>query len=124
MNCTEEHAKSVIIDTKLPLLCNKSFHGEVVVNLKITAIELTHGPISLEIVADHPYIPGEWDTHPFMYVEKSSYNGSSVGEIVENTAAVRGILQELVNLEKLPLYTSTDISHRMRLIKALCLFWC
>ena len=73
---------------------------------------------------DCPYKEGEWDSHPFMYVEKVFLeSGGRVDNIIENTPAVKALLTELIN--PMPnMYTTIDICHYMRLIKALTLFWC
>jgi hypothetical protein len=109
---------------KLAILCNHRDHHETLVNLSVKVVALKHGPLAIDIRVDSPYRIGEWITHPFLHVDPMLIEKNCViGNIVEDTPAVRALIDELV--KPLPnMYTSDDISHYGRLIKAINLFWC
>lgn len=97
------------------------------VPIKITyeVRELTYGPVlNIRIKCDVPYIEGDesyWSDHPFMW-EKHVEDGRKVENIVDDTPAVRALVAEL-SAPPVNLYTTTDCSHKGRIIRALCLFW-
>jgi len=96
------------------------------ITLTITAIELTYGPvIDLTIHVSEPIFERmDWEDHPFMFITKfESEDESTAGDIIDDTPATRALIDELVCTENKPLYTTTDCSHKGRLIRALSLFW-
>jgi len=97
------------------------------VSLTITANELNYGPvIELIITTNIPYDsknPLEWDDHPFKYVDsKHKENNYTIADIIDDTPAVRALIEELVAAPK-SLYTTTDCMHKSRIINALTRFW-
>jgi hypothetical protein len=91
--------------------------------LTVKAIELNYGPvISFSVTVDKPCNDTEdWDDHPFMHI-KDMESPTEVGNIVEDTPAVRALIEELV-AEPKNMYSTTDCTHRGRLIRAIMGFW-
>ncbi len=118
-----KHTKSVIVDRSIVVYGSMMYSEDnEPITLRVKAIELDYGPvINFTVSADKPYKNTEdWSDHPFMYVELESPN--EAGNIVEDTPAVRALIQELVGESK-KMYTTTDCTHRGRLIKAIMGFW-
>lgn len=122
--CVKTRTKSVLVKSNITVLGNKSGQ-HVPITLSINAIELNYGPvIDITIRADVPYHETgfvDWSDHPFMWakhVEKGAY----ISNIVDDTTAVRALIDELVAPEK-ELYTTTNCTHKGRLIRAICNFW-
>jgi hypothetical protein len=83
--------------------------------------------IELLITSDTPYDsnnPMEWDDHPFKYVDSNHIeNNDTVADIIDDTPATRALIEELAEFEPKKLYTTTDCTHRSRIIRSLTLFW-
>lgn len=99
----------------------------VPIKLHIKVVALTYGPvIDISIRSSVPYIRSgfvDWTDHPFLWVEESHLEkGKMVGNIIDDTPATRALIDELIKPEQ-NLYTTTNCSHKGRLIRALCLFW-
>jgi hypothetical protein len=120
--------KSTLAETTLTVECMR-FNSvkKVPVQLSIKIYELNYGPVlDYEIKCNVPYThPMEWDDHPFMYCKQDDEQPKRYKSenIIDDTPAVRAIIQELVKKEPFQLYTTTDCSHRARLIAALETFW-
>ena len=103
--------------------------GPTPIQVKVTAYKLDYGPvIDLTITVNVPYTgPMNWSDHPLMLTKQDrddkNAHRSSIGEIIDDTPAVRAILNELVQPEKFKLYTTTDCTHRAALIASLEFFW-
>ncbi len=100
------------------------------ITMTIQVLELNYGPcLDWTLTVDVPCEKGWiWDDHPLLLcrARKSEDNEepvSKVGEILDDTPAVRAMLAELCNPEPKKLYTGTDCTHRARLIAALELMW-
>jgi hypothetical protein len=92
------------------------------VETTIQVLELTYGPLHVLISTETP-MPEEFHIHPFMYVPKDHLNyGTSVCEIVEDTPAIRALINELVS-EPVKMYTTEPSAHKARIIKSLTNFW-
>lgn len=128
--------KSTLVDTIITISSSGSsfdnddeFNGmdRVPIQVTIKAYELSYGPvIDYDIKVSVPYTnPMDWDDHPFMYLKQDNAQEkrTTSGNIIDDTPAVRAILQELVKAEPFKLYTTTDCTHRARLIAALDSFW-
>jgi hypothetical protein len=96
----------------------------VPVKLHILAITLNYAPlIYYAITSDTPLKnPLLWDDHPFKYLTDLE-STSKVSNIIDDTEATRAIFLELLAEPQNKLYTTTDCSHKGRLINALSLFW-
>jgi len=100
----------------------------VPIKLSIEAIILDYGPvINLEIISDTPYFDDgmlSWSDHPFQWLDKKYFeDGEAVGNIIDDTPATRALINELASSEPYKLYTTTDCTHKGRIIRALSLFW-
>ena len=118
-------AKSLLAKSVYTVTANK-MGVSTPVTLTVEAIELNYGPvIDITIRVSHPVINAmDWDDHPFLFISKyESEDRCTVGDIVDDTPAVRALIDELVNNEPKKLYTTTECSHKGRLIRALTLFW-
>ena len=126
-----KRTKSVLVDKSIVITgSNMSSIADQSITLTVKAIELNYGPvISFSVTVDKPcnnqYNWGDWrydwDDHPFMYIdpEGSPYE---IGNIVEDTPAIRALIEELV-AEPKNMYTTTDCTHRGRLLKAIMSFF-
>jgi hypothetical protein len=117
--------KSLLAKTVITVTGNRS-GVRVPITISVEAIELNYGPlIDLTISVSHPLTtPMDWDDHPFMFITKfESDDKSRVGNIIDATPATRALLDELLQTEKRSLYTTTECSHKGRIIRALSLFW-
>lgn len=118
-----KRTKSVLVDKSIVVYGSMMYsEGEEPITLRVKAIELNYGPvINFTVTVDKPCKNMEdWSDHPLMYVELESPN--EAGNIVEDTPAVRALIDELV-AEPKKMYTTTDCTHRGRLIKAIMGFW-
>ena len=118
--------ESTLVDTTITVTGTK--YDAVPIQVKVTAYKLNYGPvIDLTITASVPYTNFmEWSDHPLMHLKHDKNEAgarSSMGEILDDTPAVRAILNELVQPEKFKLYTTTDCTHRAALIASLEHFW-
>ena len=117
--------KSILIDKSIVITGTPGEAPCRPITLHVLAKELNYGPvIDVTITSDTPFdssTPQEWDDHPFKYV-KNMENKVTVGEIIDDTPAVRALLQELVAPAS-NLYTTTDCTHKGSIIQALSLFW-
>ena len=118
-------AKSILAKAVITVTAKK-MGQPTPITLTIEAIELNYGPvIDLTIRVSDPLIDKmDWDDHPFMFITKfESEDESTVGDIIDDTPATRALIDELVSTETKSLYTTTECSHKGRLIRALSLFW-
>ena len=120
----ESRTKSIL--SKGSLTVQGSKDGEPVpMRITYEVRELTYGPVlNIRIKCDVPYDKdGDdyWDDHPFMWADHVE-EGTKIGNIVDDTPAVRALVAEL-SAAPTKLYTTTDCTHKGRIIRALCLFW-
>jgi len=115
--------KSLLAKTVITVIGNKRGR-DVPINLTIEAVELNYAPlINITITSDVPFSNlVEWDDHPFMHV-KEVENGDSYENIIDDTAATRAIIDELVKNNIKKLYTTTNCTHVSHLINAISHFW-
>lgn len=117
--------KSILIDKSVVVTGTPGEAPCCPITLHVSAKELNYGPvIEVTITSDTPFDPSnreEWDDHPFKFV-KNVENKVTVQEIIDDTPAVRALLQELVAPAS-KLYTTTDCTHKGSIIQALSLFW-
>jgi hypothetical protein len=96
------------------------------IQVYITVYELNYGPaLDYTIKCSIPFTDVmDWADHPFMYSNKGqSGKKTRSSNIIDDTPAVRAIIEELATKEPFKLYTTTDCTHRARLIQALESFW-
>ena len=114
--------KSVIADVHLTVEGENDEGTTVPITLHVRALELNYGPvIHFEITASHP-LTDDWYNHPFRYA-KEYVEDDSVGNIIDDTPAIRAMIAELVSTEERKLYSGTAEEHTARLIKAITMFW-
>jgi len=112
-----------IADTTITVIGTKQDSTEVPIKITIVAYQLNYGPvIDIQIKCDVPYVYGEWIDHPFRTVYTNDFN-NEISEIIDDTPAIRAIIEELINPEEKKLYTTTDCTHRAALIASLNYFW-
>jgi hypothetical protein len=107
--------KSILHETTVTI-------GETEASIQI--IELTYGPLHVLIKTEEP-MPEDFHIHPFMYVAKEhlSYR-KMVCEIIEDTPAIRALINELVAKEPVKTHATEPSAHKARIIKCLTNFWC
>jgi len=89
----------------------------------VQVIELTYGPLHVLISTENP-LPEDFYIHPFMYMPKEHLkNRNMVCEIIEDTPAIRALIDELVSREPPKMYTTHPAAHKARIIKSLVNFW-
>jgi hypothetical protein len=121
-NWLATRTKSVIADAHLTVEGEKNNDETIAITLHVRAIELNYGPvIFLEITANHP-MTADWSHHPFRYA-KEYMEDNSVGNIIDDTPAIRAMIAELVSTEERKFYSGTAEEHTARLIKAIAMFW-
>lgn len=115
----------VILDTTLTVNGMSIDCSHVSILMKVKVYEMDYGPVlKIKILTnvrftDH-MLGGD---HPLMYADEFLEEGKRlVSEIVDDTPAVRALINELVS-EKIKLYTTTDCTHKARLIKSILSFW-
>lgn len=116
--------KSVLVDTTLTV--DSSLDGmEVPVSVHIRVLELNYGPVLyFEAKSSVPMGDSDlWDDHPFQWSQKWLEDRSTVANIIDDTPAIRAMIQELVTVEKRVFYAGTDAGHKARLINAIAMFW-
>jgi len=117
--------KSVLADTKFTV--DSVLDGvETPVSVHIRVLELNYGPVLyFEAKSSIPMGDDEfWDEHPFQWSTKwLEDNRSTVANIIDDTPAIRAMIQELVSTEKREFYTGTEAGHKARLINAIAMFW-
>ena len=132
-----ENYKSTLVDTVITVQGTKmttdscDFTEEASdttpIQVSIKVYELNYGPVlDYTITSSIPFTNVmDWTDHPLMYVKKNHYDEKkSISEnIIDDTPAVRLLIQELAAKEPFKLYTTTDCTHRARLIQALETFW-
>ena len=118
-----KHTKSILYDSTITVIGSNDLN-DIPIQLHVKAIELDYGPlIDFEVSTSVPFTTSiEWPDHPFM-CSKEYMEGNTVGNIVEDTPAIRALIAELVSSEKRKFYTTTDCTHKARLIKAIASFW-
>jgi hypothetical protein len=125
------NVKSVLHDVTITVLGRQAQSREYVpINLTIKALELNYGPcIDLSITVDVPCEMGwTWDDHPLLLCRARQEHDRDepvrgCGEIIDDTPAVRALLAELCDPATRILRSTTDTTHRARLIAALEMFW-
>lgn len=119
----KEHTKSVIADATI-MVTGSNYDHDVPITIHVKALELDYGPaIYFEVSSSIPYTDTHnWSDHPFM-CSMGYMDDGKVGNVVEDTPAIRAMIAELVSGQKKMLYTSTDCTHKARLIKAIASFW-
>ena len=115
----------VILDTTLSVSGMSIDCSRVPILMKVKVCEMNYCPVlKIKILTnvrftDH-MLGGD---HPLMYADEFLEEGRRlVAEIVDDTPAVRALINELVS-EKRKLYTTTDCTHKARLIKSILSFW-
>ena len=106
--------KSILHDTVITI-------GETETTVQV--IELTYGPLHILITSDKP-LPEDFHIHPFMYVANEHLSHRSmVCEIIDDTPAIRALINELVT-EPVKTHATESSAHKARIIKCLTNFWC
>jgi hypothetical protein len=118
----KNHTKSVLVDKVIIVIGTRD--TDVPIELHVKAIELDYGPvIDFEVKASVPFTDVvEWSDHPFA-CSTDYMEGNKVANIIEDTPAIRALIEELVSEHKRKLHTTTDCTHKARLIKAIASFW-
>lgn len=124
MEWQREHLKEVLVNTAIVVTGANDNDDNVKITLDIKAGVLSYGPvIDFQVTSSIPFTNlAFWADHPFM-CSKEYMEGNTVGNIVEDTPAIRVLIMELVSSEKRKLYTTTDCTYKARLIKAIASFW-
>lgn len=111
----DSKTSSILIDTTVKITG---------ISVSVNVVEMTYGPLHVSITTNEKFSGDIMDQHPFMYAPAHLItDGNRFCEILENTPAVRAILEELANPAPLNLYTTTQMCHTARLIKSLANFW-
>jgi len=116
--------KSVLVDTSFTV--DSALDGvETPVSVHIRVLELNYGPVLyFEAKSSVPMDDSDlWDEHPFQWSKKWLEDSSTVANIIDDTPAIRAMIQELVSTEKREFYTGTEAGHKARLINAIAMFW-
>jgi hypothetical protein len=117
------NTKSVLIDTTLRLNCETIDNDILPIEMRLHVIELNYGPVlNFKIISDIPYNDTMYE-HPFMYSKEYMSGEYKTGSIIDDTPAVRALINELVDSNKTHLYTTTHCTHVARLIRAINGFW-
>jgi hypothetical protein len=119
-----KHLKEILVNTTIVVMGANVNEDDVPISLDIKAGVLNYGSvIDFQVTASVGFTNLTfWGDHPLMC--SSEYmEGNSVGNIVEDTPAIRALIMELVSSEKRKFYTTTDCTHKARLIKAIASFW-
>ncbi len=112
----ETKETSVIMDT--------SIETEGIV-LFVKVVSLKYGPLQCTLHTEKAFSGDITENHPFMYMDTRYVTaGRTVCEFVEDTPAIRAILQEIATPDAVEMFTTTQICHKARLIKSLVNFWC
>jgi hypothetical protein len=119
--------KSVLVDTKFTV---DSVLNDVdtPVTVHIRVLELNYGPVlyfqAKSSIPMYDRARDRWDDHPFQCSKKwLELEGNVVANIIDDTPAIRAMIQELVSTEKPVLYCGTEAGHKARLINAIAMFW-
>jgi hypothetical protein len=115
----KDHTKSILVDNKqITINCD-----DTPVTLTIKVIELNYGPaLDFKVMSDVPF-HNTTDEHPFMYSKEYMSGEYKTGSIIDDTPAVRALIQELSFWDNTKLYTTTHCTHVARLIRAINGFW-
>jgi len=93
------------------------------VTVTVDAESKPYGPVMMvKVTSNIPYIKHKWADHPLMYVKPNYIEDGIAVNIIEDTHAMRALIDELVG-EPLKLYTTTNCTHKGRLIRAILSFW-
>jgi hypothetical protein len=119
----KSHTKSILVDTSITVIGTND-DGDIPIQLDVKAIELDYGPvIDFEVSSSAKFTNMiDWSDHPFM-CSNEYMEDNTVSNIVDDTPAIRALIEELVSPVKRKLYTSTDCTYKARLIKAILTFW-
>jgi hypothetical protein len=115
--------KSVLVDTTL--IVDSYLDGiKKPVPIHVRVLELNYAQVlyfevKSSILMDDSDL---WDDHPFQWSQKW-LEGDTVANIIDDTPAIRAMIQELVSSEKREFYTGTEAGHKARLINAIAMFW-
>jgi len=115
----------VILDTTLNVNGMAIDSASVPILMKVKVYELNYGPVLKVKILTNVRLTDSMlgGDHPLMYADEFLEEGKRlVAEIVDDTPAVRALINELVS-EKRNLYTTTDCTHKARLIKSILSFW-
>ena len=114
------HTKSILVDNKqITVNCD-----DTPITLTIKVIELDYGPVlDFKVKSDIPFHNNTTDEHPFMYSKEYMSGEYKTGSIIDDTPAVRALIQELSFWDQTKLYTTTHCTHVARLIRAINGFW-
>ena len=118
--------KSVLVDRHMVVAAVKNCDEEVAVDIHVVAIELNYGPVIYFNVRSSIAMKDNdmWDNHPFQWAkEYIDDEDGTVGNIIDDTPAVRAMIEELISTEQRKFYSGTDAGHNARLIKAIAMFW-
>ena len=96
---------------------------DVPITVTVDAKSKPYGPvITVKITCDIPYVKHKWADHPLMHVKSNYIENSVATNIIDDTPAIRALIDELVG-DPLKLYTTTNCTHKGRLIRAILSFW-
>jgi hypothetical protein len=117
----EKNIKSVFHNLVIDTIGHKEDHDtgdtiEVNLKVRVNALILNNNKLAIKISTNVPIKEGErWDLHPFRIIdnnkEKTSYSG-----ILNDTPAIRQMIEDLVSPIKRKLYVTYDIDYRAHLI--------
>jgi hypothetical protein len=117
----EKNIKSIFHNLVIDMIGHKEDHDtgdtiEVNIKIRINALILNNNKLAIKISTNVPIKEGErWDLHPFRMIdsnkEKTSYSG-----ILNDTPAIRQMIEDLVSPIKRKLYVTYDIDYRAHLI--------
>ncbi len=113
---------STLLDKTIDMVGNKDssefYPINVKLKLRVHLLELENNQLALKLSTNVPMKDSEeWTLHPFRYLKHK--NLKSICGILNDTPAIRQIIDDLVNPDKFKLYTSYDIDYRAHLIENL-----
>ena len=117
MDFTQNHVKTLQLEAAYD---SDSFEP-VDCKVQLTLTCKPAGQNCLDIVwkVDKSFDSRCWIDHPFLLLEKEHEDG----DIVDNTAGVRALIEELFNADTLELTLTTRTTHVARLLAAISMFW-
>jgi hypothetical protein len=123
---SKDQIKSTLLDKTIDMNGYKdSFDFNptyVKLKLRVHLLELENNQLALKLSTNIPMKENEdWSLHPFRYLK--SKNLKSICGILNDTPAVRQIIDDLVNPNKFKLCTTYDIDYRAHLIENLSKFF-
>ena len=113
----EKNATFVIMGVK------EDEEDDIPVTVTVHANSKPYGPVmTVKIKSNIPYVKHKWADHPLMYVKSNYIENGAATNIIEDTPAMRALIDELIG-DPLNLYTTTNCTHKGRLIRAILSFW-